>query len=430
VAALLAGRFSPSRKPPLSGGNVQILTGPALERLERVFWGFFVFAAAGGFSANFTAMERVSWLFADMVVVALVLLSPAIYFALIWRAFPVVIWAFIAIGSFMWSLAPTVSVYHGVQLLLTILMGFALIARLGTTGLAHVVYYALGISVALSLLLIALSVPGSLGTDGAWQGIYTHKNVLGRTLVLMIITAFYFVMTQQRPRFNIFVCLVCVIALVKTESMTSITIFAAVFGFLLFSLSLNSRIMTRLTPALFISGAAATALAIVLVNFSLVDAYLESTDKDLTFTGRTVLWNFAIDAFERQPMLGYGFKGYWESVVTTRDYLHFYVGQRLWFFHNNFLEVAVAFGIVGLVFFAWALLIVYFRAFYSIITNPSPINVWVTCILIQIGALTLSENPLFENHGLFQVLFAACYLHFALQARASRATEHLEPARQ
>lgn len=412
---------------------MQVLTGPALERLERVFWGIFIFAAAGGFSSHFTAMERVSWLLADAVVVALVLLSPAVYFALIWRSFPVVIWALIAIGSFMWSLSPTVSVYHGVQLLLTILMGFALIARLGTTGLAHVVYYALGISVVLSLLVIALSLRGSLGTDGAWQGIYTHKNVLGRTLVLMIITAFYFVMTKQRPMFNLFVCLVCIGALIKTESMTSVTIFAAVFAFLIFSLSLNSRIMTRLTPALFISGAAALGLAIVLVNFSLVEAYLESTDKDLTFTGRTVLWDFAVDAFQRQPMLGYGFKGYWESVVTTRDYLHFYVGQRLWFFHNNFLEVAVAFGIVGLVFFVWTLLIVYFRAFYSIITNPNPINIWVTCILIQIGALTLSENPLFENHGLFQVLFAACYLHFALQARTSRtsrASEQLEPARQ
>lgn len=409
---------------------MQTFTGPAPGRLENVFWGFFIFAAAGGFSGHFTAIERVSWLVADLVVVALVLFRPAVYFALIWRAFPVVIWPFIAILSFLWSFNQTASIYYGLQLLLTILMGFALIDRLGIKGLAHVVYYALGISIVLSLIFIALSVPGSLGTDGAWIGIYTHKNVLGRTLVLMIITAFFFIMNKQRPVLNIFICIVCIIALIQSKSMTSVTVFAAILVFLLIALSLNSRIMSLLTPALLISVAAAFGLAIVLTNFGLLDAYLESTDKDLTFTGRTVLWNFAMDAFERRPVLGYGYKGYWESAVTTRDYLRFYIDQDLWFFHNNFFEVAVAFGIVGLVIFVWTLSIVYFRSIYSIINNPGAINVWANCVLIQIGILTLSENPLFENHGLFQVLFAACYLHFALQARSSRATGPLEPARQ
>ncbi len=54
-----------------------------------------------------------------------------------------------------------------------------------------------------------------------------------------------------------------------------------------------------------------------LYDINVIDLVLGRLGKDSTLSGRTVLWDFAVDAYERKPWLGYGYKGYWSGADST-----------------------------------------------------------------------------------------------------------------
>ncbi|MGH1569589.1 O-antigen ligase family protein [Methylobacterium sp. P31] len=134
---------------------------------------------------------------------------------------------------------------------------------------------------------------------------------------------------------------------------------------------------------------------------------LSDLGKDTTLTGRTVLWQFGIDQFWREPFIGIGYKAYWESPLTTAAYLYFTTKQKVWFFHNNFIDVAVAFGVIGLVIFVIALLDTARRVIGHFARSSGYVEAWPILFLAQLCILICFECPLFVNHGLHQFLLAA-----------------------
>src|SRR5262249_49961529 len=84
-----------------------------------------------------------------------------------------------------------------------------------------------------------------------------------------------------------------------------------------------------------------------LIHANLGDSILEHLGKDSSLTGRTVLWDFGVAAFNERPWLGFGYKGWWTGEGTDAALLQIVAQQELWMFHNNFIEVAVAFGVLG-----------------------------------------------------------------------------------
>ena len=134
---------------------------------------------------------------------------------------------------------------------------------------------------------------------------------------------------------------------------------------------------------------------------------LSDLGKDTTLTGRTVLWQFGLDQFWREPLIGIGYKAYWESPVTTAAYLHFVMKQKLWFFHNNFIDTAVAFGIVGVILFTVALLDTARRVIADFARSSGYVEAWPILFMSQLFVLVCFECPLFVNHGLHQLLLAA-----------------------
>lgn len=104
-------------------------------------------------------------------------------------------------------------------------------------------------------------------------------------------------------------------------------------------------------------------IGIALVIIENIEGIFTSLGKDMTLTGRTFIWPLVIQEIEKQPILGYGFYGFWQLWRGKNSPSHGVVftpggGEPFWppNAHNGFLEIFLAFGCVGFVIFAMALL--------------------------------------------------------------------------
>jgi exopolysaccharide production protein ExoQ len=95
--------------------------------------------------------------------------------------------------------------------------------------------------------------------------------------------------------------------------------------------------------------------------------------------------------------------------------LRYVMQQDLQIFHNNFVEVAVAFGVWGPVLLLMGIVAAFYRTATEFLITRSLPALWSVLFLMFVVSLSLTENPLFNNHGLLQALFV-----IAMTARDAR----------
>jgi exopolysaccharide production protein ExoQ len=79
--------------------------------------------------------------------------------------------------------------------------------------------------------------------------------------------------------------------------------------------------------------------------------FLDATGKDLTLTGRTDLWQVALDEIAARPWLGAGYQAVWVAGNPLAETLwrEFLIESRTGFhFHNAYLSNAVEIGVIGM----------------------------------------------------------------------------------
>lgn len=164
----------------------------------------------------------------------------------------------------------------------------------------------------LSLLLMTAAL-AIIGDDhvlmqsihaGAWRGLFNHKNVFAPFVVtIILLTAFGNHYIKLKPSYRIFVFSVCLFSLIMARSSTSIATLLASCGVAYLSMMpIKTRVMRIVTYVLF------TVIGIVAIipALSLLDLILGTFDRDITLTGRTLLWQAALP-FTFQAPFGYGF---------------------------------------------------------------------------------------------------------------------------
>ena len=107
----------------------------------------------------------------------------------------------------------------------------------------------------------------------------------------------------------------------------------------------------------------------------------------------------------------------------TRPVRPIVVGQDLWFFHNNFVDVGVAFGGVGLTVFCWGLVTAVVRSFTIMARDPHLLQLWRPIFVVYVIVEATAECPLFQNHSLSQLLLAVAMTWPAAAAAAMPSRE-------
>lgn len=290
------------------------------------------------------------------VVLVLLLREPAFLWRGLIKGGPIwllLLWAFL---SLVWSTAPEVTFRKAIAALLTSLYGVYLAFRftpeaflrlLGTTLLLL-----LGLSIAFVFLLPDWGLMG-YPHEGAWRGIFVHKNGLGRFAALGVLVFLALLLAPGRKRVWLVGLFLSGVVLAGARSATSLVLAFAML-LVVSGLWIGQR-YRRLWPVLLLLGVllGASGSMVLAANYEVL---LEALGKDVTLTGRIPLWLTLIPFIQERLWVGYGFGGFWLGWEGPSAYVWSLVGWGPVHGHNGYLDLWLDLGLVGLLLGLWLLL--------------------------------------------------------------------------
>jgi len=181
---------------------------------------------------------------------------------------------------------------------------------------------------------------------GSWRGVFAHKNEAGAMMNQFIFIGLFVARVRSRALGALIVTL-ATIFLIFAQSKASILLLPLV----LIVAAIIARGRRPLIGIGLVVGvlAAFNLFSVGSVYFEFVHNLVASIMPDPTFTGRTDVWQFALQALAHRPLTGYGFSAFWGTpqveygltensswVNTTTDA------------HNAYLNLALTTGLPGL----------------------------------------------------------------------------------
>jgi O-antigen ligase len=186
---------------------------------------------------------------------------------------------------------------------------------------------------------------------GDWRGFFTHKNGAGAGMVLLIFIGIFVYRTWSGFA-GICIIVFAGIFLYFTHSKSPMNLLPVVLGLSY----LIPRVRSPLVALALILGLplALNLATVGSVMFSPIHDLLTHVMSDPTFTGRNVIWSFALDHVAQRPLFGFGFESFWgmPDLIADWNYLESW-GYRASNAHNGYLNLAVTTGLVGLALSLW-----------------------------------------------------------------------------
>src|SRR6185295_9556706 len=247
------------------------------------------------------ALELLVWFPADlMVLIALWLLSGP-FLALARRNLLLLTWPLLAILSTFWSIVPSISLYHGLQLLMTVLVGVMLCLHANLFRVIQLYYVALTIGSVLSLLYVGIQHATAVWPTGEWQGLFRHKNMLGNAMALQVVTGVCLFPQGWRREFTGPATAFGAFMLAMSRSGAgTVAAVIALTPLLPMFLYRRGHTVFFFSMGVLVAAVAASLLYVDAAHIDVVQSVLDGLGKDATLTGRTMLWEFGMQAFEER----------------------------------------------------------------------------------------------------------------------------------
>ena len=196
---------------------------------------------------------------------------------------------------------------------------------------------------------------------GDWRGAFGHKNVAAAVMAMLLFVAIY-VMRGGAPVLGASVGLLALVFLLNSAGKTSSALILVV-------LALTS--LTGVIRSFWLRAAMLYAPLLVLSMVgvgTVISDHLANIAKmlplDTSFTGRTDIWTFAVQALLLRPWTGYGFAAFWGS-GSIRDLPQgMEWAEYASHSHNGYLDTALSIGLPGLALLMAVLVIAPLRNFH------------------------------------------------------------------
>ncbi|HEY7767260.1 O-antigen ligase [Longimicrobium sp.] len=315
----------------------------------------------------------------------------------------------LALASTEWSAAPGLTLRRAIAFVGTTALGVFLAARFTPRELLRVVASAFGVMAVLSLLFaVGLS---QYGVDhgihpGAWQGVFTHKNVLGKAMVIGSVTFLLLRADLSRERRWIGTAGLglCVFLVLMSTSKTALSIMLVLFASA--ALFRMLRLRMDLAVIVFVS-AVVVGGSVVAVVASNWESLLLAMGKDPSLTGRIPMWEVLARTIQERPWFGYGYNAFWlgekgPSAAPLKE-----IGWLTPSAHNGYLEVALQLGLVGLLVFLAGYLAAFRQAVAGVRRTLTADALWPLLILTFTLLYNFSESVLLEKNNTSWALYVA-----------------------
>jgi exopolysaccharide production protein ExoQ len=281
------------------------------------------------------------------------------------------LWLFpaLALLSVAWSQAPMVSLRAAIQFCLTVAFGILAARMQPPRAFVSAVMCGLLVGAILSLAFGRYVMDGWAGS-AAYAGIFPSKNIFAFFMLLLIVFATGTAIDRGQPvPFRLLAALALVMSMplmVLGRSAGAMVVSAvalvALFGTLAVArMHIAERAMVTAGLALVMVPAGGLVLVLALsgtLGEAATDFIQNTLGKDLTLTGRTILWQHAGALIEQRPFTGFGYYAFWlrETVHAEGLWRIFRIESRGGFhFHNLYVENAVTLGVFGAAFAAFLL---------------------------------------------------------------------------
>jgi exopolysaccharide production protein ExoQ len=346
--------------------------------------------------------------------------------------------AFVALGclSILWSVEPSITFRRIVALGLFTLITYYCAVRFSferfyTVFLYFVIFYVV-------VAFAAAAIPGmGITPGGAYRGALRaftgHKNEFGRITFVMLTVTVVFQVFVKHPRTKVILLGLSLIVAALGVLSRSATPLAACMAGLVFALVFHFVFAERTFGYAFSRSVRyglglAIAIALPFTIIFIVPWAVEAMGRDLTFTGRLPLWEYAINANVGRDWLGSGYRAFWTTENTkyfaeTFAYRLEDSGSAPSNAHSAYLETWLEMGYVGLCVHLWFIVSCLAVGARNIKDGEELIG----CLLIALTGFSLvygvtERTALQYGEGLW-FLLTVTYL-FALKAILQRKSAH------
>ncbi|MDH3679150.1 MAG: O-antigen ligase family protein [Acidimicrobiia bacterium] len=222
-----------------------------------------------------------------------------------------------------------------------------------------------------------------------WHGFFIHKNKMSPFLVFGVATVLTF---DRSGLFKWGTLGVLGVLLIGSTSATGISAAVLIVVAWVWLRIYQGQDDLR-TSTVFFSVSALGFLVLVAGSIMSLATITGAYGKELTFSGRTFIWQASIEAIQRRPLFGHGLGAlFWvEGISPETAEIWRQVGFRNSHAHNGALDLALQIGLVGLAIFAVVWLTTFGRAWRALRTQPD-LSVWVVSVLFAQMFMSISED--------------------------------------
>jgi O-antigen ligase len=340
------------------------------------------------------------------------------------------IWALaiFAFLSFLWSDFPDQSQRKGITLIQTSYFGLYIASRFTIKQQLTFLAWAFGI-ISIISILFTVAFPGAAieagANAGSWRGPFTQKNLLARIAVLGSLVFLLLALDSPKRRVVLWGGFsLCLLLVLLTTSKTGLLLLFTLIVLVPLYKALRwkgTTVIPLLIIGILITG---TITTLVTANW---EATLLALGRDPSLSGRTSLWEGAIEKIMQRPWLGYGYQGFWLEEGEAFD-IWKAEGYKPPHAHNGFINMALDFGLIGLSLFLLTLGINYARAVKWLQSSNRAIDLWPICYITFFFMYNHSENTIVEHNSIFWALLVTVALSMRpVQTIIPKAREVIQP---
>jgi O-antigen ligase len=273
----------------------------------------------------------------------------------------------------------------------------------------------LGILLAPNLSIHLATDAQEPGLAGNWRGTFGHKNVAAAVMAMLLFLGIYILRSGGWLSGTAIICLTSLF-LFYAAGKSSLTLCFAVLLLTSVVRSFWLRAVMLLTPLLLLN-----MLSVGTVMFDGLAEFAKLLPLDSTFSGRTDIWTFAVQALQERLPIGYGFSSFWgsssiQNLPEGKEWAAFASHS-----HNGYLDTALGIGLPGLALLIVVLVIEPLRNFHraDLGGNNGPLT--MALLRIWLFGLYLSSMESFfldrADSMWFTFLLAVFGLHYLARFR-------------
>ena len=290
-------------------------------------------------------------------------------------------------ASVLWAFSPELSFIRFVQqlmIVISIVLPTLLAAR--TADIMRGLFRCFAFASILNLFFILFSgtemvaAYGEIGTVNiGYSGYFPGKNYLGECASLAILLSLHEMFYPGRRRaLGIIVVVISAVLVYLSDSKTALGL--ALIAPLLAGLTLIIRNQTRISLAIILLSIPFCYTALSSVSNFNMNRLSYMMYGDSTFTGRTIIWDFAQNEIEQRPLLGWGYQSFWlvgsdaPSIVDAPGWVKMMPNA-----HNGYYDTTLEMGYIG-----YGLLVIFIIATLHAIgrvADRAPARAWLVLSL-------------------------------------------------